>query len=154
MVKGDIQDVSRIVCMGYKFLADKEGYTNKQLACLIAERSSKECIRKWLVKYKCFVADDTKKIVGVIAVSKNDVAELWILTRHHGQGVGTALFKKAEQYIAGKGYNKLTIRTTGNATGFYEIMGAKVVGYKKCPCGPLRGRMLTFLEKPFRNTKK
>ena len=151
MTKSDVPAVSRIVSCGYAYLAKREGYSPDQTRRLQAERSSAASIQSWSSHWRCFVAESDVGVVGVLAVDRNDVAELWVDTSHFRKGIGTALFQKAEQIISGEDFPDLTVRCAGSSMRtFYEAMRCVVVGVKPCPNGPLAGWPLTLFRKELR----
>ena len=144
MVEADVPAVSRIVSEGYAHLAQQDGFSQQQLERLLAGCCTEAAVRTWLAKWLCFVANVEARVVGALAVEKNDVAEIWVHPDLRGRGVGTSLFRKAEDVIAASGHNKLTVRCASkSAKRFYESMGAKAVDVRPCPCGPLKGWPIT-----------
>jgi ribosomal protein S18 acetylase RimI-like enzyme len=144
----DIPEVMAIVGAGYRFLAERQGFSAKQLDELLDTRCSEKSIQARREKWACFVAEIPDEVVGVAALEGNSLEELWVLPEHHGAGIGSALFRHAEHIMIQAGESRLCVRTTGYATGFYEKMGALIVGTRTCQGGPLAGWMLTCLEKP------
>ena len=59
-------------------------------------------------------------IMGIIAVSGNNIEELWVQPECHRQGIGTALFNHAQQSVRKEGCAQLTVSTTGYGIPFYE----------------------------------
>ena len=145
----DIPAVSRLVTACYEFLTERQGFSPEHLRRLLAERCSEAWVRGTFPAYPRFIADANGRVVGLVGIEGNDIAELWVDLAWHRQGIGTMLFGKAQQTIADAGYATLTVRTTGYAVPFYEAMGGHIVGRKPCPSGPLVGWPLTYLEKPF-----
>ena len=81
-------------------------------------------------------------------MKKNDLAELWVHSEHQRKGVGTALFRKAEELIADAGFREMTVRSAAaGARPFYEATGCTVVGVSPCTNGPLAGWPLTHYRK-------
>lgn len=147
MTLEDVPVVAVLTAECYKFLAEKQGFSSPQLKSLLKERCSEDYIRKLYNEFSHYVAEIKNGIVGVISIKGNGIAGLWILPKYHRQGVGKKLFEKAEQLVAQKGYNLLTVHTTGYAVPFYEVMGMHIVKKEPCEFGPLKGWPLTFLEK-------
>lgn len=148
MTESDVAAVSRIVSGGYAYLTQREGYSPDQAGRLQAECCSMASIQSWLSHWKCFVAESDAGIAGVLAIDRNDVAELWVDTSRHRKGIGTALFQKAEQIISEEGFPDLTVRCAGSSMRpFYEAMRCVVVGVRVCQNGPLAGWPLTLFRK-------
>lgn len=146
----DTPAVAGIVASGYAFLAEKQGFSRSQLQELLTTRCSEACIRGWFDRWKSLVAAIDGRVVGTVAYCGNCIEELWILPECHGTGLGGTLFRCAQHDMETAGESVLVVRTTGYATGFYENMGAVVVGARICPAGPLKGWTLTCLEMSLR----
>jgi GNAT superfamily N-acetyltransferase len=148
MTESDAPAVSRIVSGGYAYLTKHEGYSADQAMRLQAERGSVASIQSWPPRWRCFVAESDIGIVGVLAVDRNEVEELWVDTSHHRKGIGTALFRKAEQIMSEQGFPDLMVHCSGSSMRpFYEAMGCVAVGVEPCPDGPLAGWPLTLFRK-------
>lgn len=148
MTKSDITSVSEIVSNDYMYLAKQEGFSPEQLERLLTDRSSPMAIGSWLVNWQCFVAELHGNIVGAIAIWQNEIEELWVHPQHHSHGVGTAMFREAEQMIAKAGHTELTLCCAAvSARPFYEAMGAEIFDRKLCSFGPLVGWALTYYKK-------
>ena len=74
-----------------------------------------------------------------------EVEHFWVLPSNMGSGVGRRMFEHALAQAATAGAKTLRIESDPNATGFYERMGAKVVG--QVPSTP-QGRFLPVLTLP------
>jgi len=148
MTEADVESVSRVVSAGYAYLAEREGYSTDQVARLQAERASVAGVRSWPSQWRCFVAEWKGGVVGVLAVDRDDVAELWVHPAYHRRGVGTALFVKAQQSIAEQGYSALTVHCAGSSMQpFYAAMQCTAAGTRRCSSGPLAGWLLTQYHK-------
>ncbi len=74
---------------------------------------------------------------------EDDVAEVYdvfVDPPAMGQGAGSLLWRKLEEVACEMGARKIGIDADPNAVGYYEHMGAKVVG--EAPSGSIPGRML------------
>ena len=143
----DVPAVNLLVTDCYRFLAERQGFSAVQFRRLLEERCSENFVRKLFEEFPHYVAESGGRIVGAIGIEGSEVAELWVSPDYHRQGMGRALFRKAEDVIRQAGHAALTVRTTGYATHFYGAMGAHIVGRKPCDGGPLQGWVLTYLEK-------
>lgn len=66
---------------------------------------------------------------GEIAFTSLHVLELWVSDDLRGNGIGTALLKKAEVLGIAKGCDRIHIETRSNAArGLYEKLGYRVFG--------------------------
>jgi ribosomal protein S18 acetylase RimI-like enzyme len=148
MSVNDVLAVSELASTCYSFLAEQEGFSDSQLKQLLDTRCSIQYVQQSSRQFDRYVLELDGRIVGLVAIEENDLAELWVLPERHREGIGTLLFQEGERLIAGRGHRTLTVRTTGYAVPFYKAMGAHVVGRKPCEWGPLKGWELTYLEKP------
>jgi len=148
MAESDIKAVSEIVSEDYKYLAEREGFSSEQLEQLLTERSSQIAIDSWFVNWQCFVTELNGNVIGALAIGQNEIEELWVHPQYHSQGIGTAMFRKAENIIAKAGYTELTLCSAAvSARQFYVAMGAEVIEQKLCSFGPLVGWLLTHYRK-------
>jgi GNAT superfamily N-acetyltransferase len=156
MTESDALAVSQIVASCYRLLTEREGYSEEQLTRLLAECCSEAVIReRWVQQWECYAAEWEGSVVGALAIERNDVAELWVSPEHHRKGIGTALFKTAEQCIAQAGFRTLTLCCAAHgARPFYEAMGLKAVDTQPCRFGPLEGWPLTYYSKQIQNPQK
>lgn len=152
MERRDVPSVCRVVQAAYEFLADEQGYSRKQRRRLLEERCSPEWVGPQFLRWRSFVAISGRRVVGVLAVNGAEIEELFVHPEEHRHGIGTRLFRKAEEVIADDGHPHLIVRTTGYAVPFYEGMGARVIGKERVTCGPLVGWPCTVLSKDI--TKK
>ncbi len=143
----DVSAVAAVVSAAYRFLADKQGFTDLQLERLLRERCSEEWIRAHYKVCQSFVARQNGAVAAVLVVKGNEIEELFVDAESHGQGIGTALFRVAEELIIDSGHSEIRVWTTGYAIPFYEAMGAHVDGNEECSSGPLVGWSLTLLKK-------
>ena len=147
MISGDVVAVSKVMRACNEFLAEQEGYSSCQRERMIADRCSEEWVRQTTAQSETYVAESDGRILGLIGLEGNEIAELWVDLGSHRRGIGTRLFSEAERILRSRGHAVLTVHTTGYAVPFYQAMGAHVVGSKPCDSGPLHGWMLTYLEK-------
>ena len=87
---------------------------------------------EFIETHDTYVAYLGEEPVGVCAISieedRASVEHLWVLPDFMGRGIGTALFRHALSRCEDLGVRVLEIESDPNAQGFYERMGAKVVG--------------------------
>ena len=148
MSEADIPAVAALLDESYRFLAQRDAYSEEQLAGLLKQCASEDSLlrRHSLPHYSVFVAESEGPIVGYIALETNDIAELFVETARHGQGIGTTLLQRAEKTVRDAGHQVLTVHTA-TAPGFYEKKGMHIVETTKCAYGPLEGRPLIYLER-------
>ena len=149
MTEADANPVSAIVAADYRLLAVYDGFTPEQLHRLLAERCTADYLREgWLTRWDCYVAESSTRILGAVAIDGNEIAELWVAPECHRQGIGSALFRYAEQRMWEAGHRQLTLHcATMSAQPFYLAMGCDVVDVRPCSGGPLEGRPITCYRK-------
>ena len=136
--------VSQIVSECYRFIAELDGLTPEQRDRMIAERCQTAHMAVNRERYACHVAETNGTVVGFIAFSGDNIAELFVHPDYHRRGIATALFHTAE---SGCRHAVLTVGTTGYGIPFYEAMGMHITGKRLVTFGPLEGRYLIQLEK-------
>ncbi len=143
----DIPRVSDIVCAGYRWLAERAGYSSAHLAALIAHRGSEEAIHSQRESYRFIVAVRDNHILGAVGIEGAEVSKLFVDPDSHRKGIGTALFRAAEEAIGESGHDTLFLGAFGPSIQFYEAMGLKPDHEKTIDCGPLRGKKHTVMSK-------
>jgi ribosomal protein S18 acetylase RimI-like enzyme len=146
----DLPRVSQIVCAGYRWLAEREGYTQEELDWLVAKRGSEQALRSQSMAYRFLVAGRADLILGVVAIKNNEVTKLYVDPEFHRQGIGAALFRTAEEIIAQAGDKELFLGSFASSVRFYEAMGLRVTRNKTASSGPLEGRRCVIMKKPLR----
>ena len=128
----DIPRVSNILCSCYRWLAEREGFSDDELKGLLEVRGSEETVRKESQDELYLVACKNKTIAGMVSVKKNAITKLYVEPGYHGQGIGTALFRAAEDAVIAGKYSDLTPVATGESPiPFYQAMGISGAGYKR-----------------------
>ncbi len=82
---------------------------------------------------------------GMVKVEgeKGDLEHLWVLPEYMGVGIGKKLFKALIDQIRSRNVSGLEILSDPNAVGFYEKMGARVMGEQATK---IAGRKLPKME--------
>lgn len=97
--------------------------------------------------FVCECADGS--IVGFCDVRPEDglaeVYDVFVDPDAMGEGAGTLLWRRLEERVAELGLGIIAVDADPNAVGYYERMGARLVG--EAPSGSIPGRMLPRLEK-------
>ena len=75
-----------------------------------------------------------------------EIYDLFVEPDAMGLGVGRRLWDKLEAVARGMAVAAIGIDADPNAVGFYEHMGARVIG--EVPSGSIEGRMLPRMTKP------
>ncbi|WP_164963287.1 GNAT family N-acetyltransferase [Rubrivivax sp. JA1026] len=83
------------------------------------------------------VAEEEGQPIGFAQVATDtqpwELWAMWVRPRHMGSGVGKALLAWARGFAAAGGQEELAIDSDPNASGFYEHLGARVVGTVAAP---------------------
>jgi ribosomal protein S18 acetylase RimI-like enzyme len=130
MTDADHAEVSELLRECFNWLADREGFTDRQREFLVGPRSSTETLRiESQTRPHLVVRDQDGAILGMAAVRENEIARLYVHPRHHGRGVGKALFEAAESMIRRAGFTEVTAAAlVENAAGFYRAQGMHETG--------------------------
>jgi ribosomal protein S18 acetylase RimI-like enzyme len=79
-----------------------------------------------------FVAQVDDEIAGFYSLTtagpRAELENLWVLPAFMGRGVGRGLFEHALARARERGCSDMEIESDPNAVGFYEKMGARLVG--------------------------
>jgi ribosomal protein S18 acetylase RimI-like enzyme len=73
-----------------------------------------------------WVAVSDEKLVGVVITNQECVSDLWVLSEHRRQGVGSRLLSQGEAEIAARGYPSCrlrVVRSNATAVHFYLSHG-------------------------------
>ncbi len=142
MNEEEISQVSELLCVCYRWLAQKEGFTDDELKGLLEFRGSRETVRKESQQELYLVACKRELVVGMVALRDNEITKFYVDPEHHCQGIGAALFRASEQIIRNKGYSEMTLFAIGTTPiPFYQAMGMSVVGHKQGRSGRQVARM-------------
>jgi len=150
MTEGDLPSISRIVCGGYRSIAEAEGYSQEELDFLIAKRGSLEAIAAQSREYTFWVAADEGVLTGVAAIRNNELTKLYVESGRHRRGIGTMLFKWAEKIIGDAGFAEMILGAFPKSAAFYEKMGMLTTKIKIMETGPLRGHQIFIMHNPLR----
>jgi GNAT superfamily N-acetyltransferase len=96
-----------------------------------------------------WVAVDGGMIVGLLEVAQEpegvEVEKLFVSPDHQKEGVGAALWRRAERSALAAGLNTILTDADPNAVGFYRRMGMHIVGQSRS--GSIPGRVLPRMAK-------
>ncbi|MDD5708578.1 MAG: GNAT family N-acetyltransferase [Kiritimatiellae bacterium] len=146
MLEADVPAVATITSDCYRALARREQYTTDELSALLAECASEEAVRRRYRGFAAFVAEQDDAVVGVVAIERNEVAQLFVSPVFQGRGTGRRLLAAAEAAIMNSGCRTSRV-WSASAPGFYEKVGYGVTEKRVCAGGPLKGRPLVVLDK-------
>jgi GNAT superfamily N-acetyltransferase len=145
LLDADVPSVGGLLADCYGILAQKKRYSAIELEGLL-RLCTPDAVRSRLVSYIAYVAEVNGTVVGFLGLEDNDVAELFVSPSCQRQGIGTALFRFAEQQLRSRGYERLTVHTV-SAPAFYAKVQATMVDERVCDRGPLIGWPLSYFEK-------
>ncbi len=129
MMDTDYAEVSELLRACFNWLADREGFTERQREFLVGPRSGVETLRIESQTRPHFVARDLENtILGMAAIRENEIARLYVHPKYHGRGVGKALFQAAESAICKSGFTEVTVAALAeNAAAFYRALGMREI---------------------------
>lgn len=150
MTDADHAEVSELLGACFNWLADREGFTERQREFLVGPRSSADTLRaesRTRPHLVARAADGT--ILGMAAVRDNEVARLYVHPKYHGRGVGQALFAAAESMIRDAGHAELTVAAlVDSAAAFYRARGMHETGRQPYEPEIFGDRQVVLLAKP------
>ncbi len=130
MKVGDYAAVSELLRACFTWLAEREGFTDRQRAFLVGPRSDVETLRtESLTRPHIVGRDPDGTILGMAAIRENEIARLYVHPQYHGRGVGTALFQAAESMIRQAGFTEVTAAAlVESSAAFYRARGMHETG--------------------------
>ncbi|GHB36290.1 N-acetyltransferase [Pseudovibrio japonicus] len=86
-----------------------------------------------LASRRFWTLEDEGRIAGVFSISVNkelccELEDFWVLPQFMGQGAGRMMFGFVQDWLQTRQLSELMIVADPNAKGFYERMGAVMVG--------------------------
>lgn len=149
MNDADVAEVSRLLYSCFGWLADTEGFNDRQRAFLMGPRSSEQTIREEARTRPHYVACRDGRIAGIVVVNGNVIARLYVRPENHRQGVGRAMFEAAENVIRSAGHHEARVGAlVDSAVAFYESMGMKVIGEEPYEPEIFPDRCVRLMSKP------
>ncbi len=147
----EIAEVAALLRACFHWLSDREGFNEVQRAYLTGERSSEQTVREEAAGRPHLVARRSGVILGMAAVSGNELARLYVHPRYHRQGVGRALFQAAENLIWQAGHRDMIVGAlVESAAKFYQSMGMYVTSSVEYQPTIFPDRKVTLLSKVLR----
>lgn len=148
MTDADIPAVSDLLGACFRFLAQRNGFNDRQLAFLL-DRASEETVRLEAKHRPHVVACRGDRIAGVLVVNGNVIARLYVHPDFHRQGVGRALFHRAIEMIRAAGHREATVAAlVPESEAFYEAMGMRPYGQQAYEPAIFTDRPITLLRLP------
>jgi len=130
MTDADHAEVSELLRACFNWLAEREGFTDRQREFLVGPRSGAETLRTESQTRPHLVArDQDRTILGMAAIRENEIARLYVHPQYHGRGVGKALFQAAESMIRRAGFTEVTVAAlVDSSAAFYRARGMHEIG--------------------------
>ena len=130
MTDADHAEVSELLRACFSWLAEREGFTDRQREFLVGPRSGAETLRIESQTRPHLVArDQDRTILGMAAIRENEIARLYVHPQYHGRGVGKALFQAAESMIRRAGFTEVTVAAlVDSSAAFYRARGMHEIG--------------------------
>lgn len=140
MNEQDCAEVNRVVCASFRRAAERDGITYDEIGRYVSERGSEVAIHEQFQEQHFLIACAGQSVVGVVGVKGNEVTKVYVDPRLHRQGIGTLLFRAAEQVIRRAGHKEMMAGVAFDAAiPFYEAMGMSAVGRNPDILGPAEG---------------
>lgn len=87
---------------------------------------------EYILENETWVANGDGKPAGYYSFKQADMElwldNLWVLPEYMGRGIGSRLFQHAVRRCRVREFPTLKIEADPNAVGFYERMGARIIG--------------------------
>lgn len=130
MTDADHAEVSELLRACFNWLAEREGFTDRQREFLVGPRSGTETLREESRTRPHLVArSEDGTILGMAAIRENEIARLYVHPQVHSRGVGTALFQAAESMIRQAGFSEVTVAAlVESSAAFYRARGMREIG--------------------------
>lgn len=127
--KANLKDAERISHLISKTTekVKENNYSKKQITAWKKANTPGE-IKKQLKDRIIFCALENKKLLGTIALKKNEILGFYINYAYRGKGTGSKLLNRLEKYAKRKGVKKLILTSTPSACSFYRKKGYKTKG--------------------------
>jgi N-acetylglutamate synthase-like GNAT family acetyltransferase len=99
------------------------------------KRDTPEWIEKISKKRKCFVLVDKNKVVGYLALKRNEISKFFIHPYYPRKGYGRKLMDKAPSTMKKTGAKNIKLYSNLGAKGFYSKCGFDLIkNIKKDGC--------------------
>jgi len=152
MLGTDVPEVSRLVCRSFVWGAERDRVSQEAIVGYIEARGAPTAIQCQFEEYHCLVAEDEHVVVGLVAVSGDEVSKLYVDPERMGRGVGRFLFECAERMIRDGGYREMRLVTMFPSTvAFYGKLGMSVKSRGVADHGPCAGCATIVMTKPLDN---
>ena len=125
----DHQSVNDIICVCFRWLANREGFNEAQLKELLADRTP-ETLEKESTRQEFLVASIDGNVVGVVSWYRNELAKLYVNPTYHRRGIGTQLFQAAERALRHTGHREMRLHAPLPSVPFYQAMGMTILTHQ------------------------
>lgn len=121
--KGDVKAIYEIIQNNLLFVNSLD--YPKHVIDFMSDYYSESNIEKWIKEFTMFlVAEEDNKVIGSVALDKNEIKGLYVGTSNQRKGVGRKLINELEFRSVGK---KVILYASLTAYDFYKYLGYNTV---------------------------
>jgi len=142
-----VEAISAVIRASIRRLGGQENWRPEQLGEMESDHTNRDGIVRLMKLQTWWAAWLDGQIVGVASVFRNEIARLFVHPDCFRQGVGSALFCKAEQHVAASGFPEIKTRCFPASRPFYEAVGMSVANKEPCRATGFRGREILIMTK-------
>lgn len=147
VVRSDFGRLKELMSAALRTLGSQEGWTDGEIAHMIADHTSEEGMRQLSEKQEWLVACQDAEVVGLVTIWRNEIARLYVDPRWHRRGIGRTLFNAAERAVTDSGFSEIRTCCFPASASFYKAMGMSVQGRQPCHAECFAGRELLVMSK-------
>lgn len=122
----DAEELSRLIIKALAEVNSRD-YPESSIRFLCGRYSPGLLVEKSR-EMEMYMAVEGGKILGTASLLGNTIRTVFVDTKSHKEGIGTALIKHLEDVARKKGYESIEVPSTITAQGFYEKLGYKKIG--------------------------
>jgi N-acetylglutamate synthase-like GNAT family acetyltransferase len=150
--QSDCGAISEVVLSSFTCAALQDQLSPDQMTSFVREVGSEEAIRRRFGECRFTVARLEDEIVGVAGVREDQLIYLFVTPINQRSGIGSQLFRAAEQAIKAAGIPALSLMTIfSSSIPFFTAIGMEEAGECEVFLGPdctARGMMMRKLFEP------
>lgn len=140
----DAQEVSDVIRQTMR-ISNAKDYSKHVLEPLIAYFSPEKVIALNNERH-CLVAEVEGRVVGTIAIERDELLTFFVDPDYQGLGIGAKLLRGIEAFAVSNGINQLEVNSSLTAADFYERRGYKRTGKEKTASAGRQIEMRKFLD--------
>ncbi len=119
--KGDALQVSSLIHRSQRVTLSK-CYSKRVTKEFCKINSPKDILRK-AEDRQLFVAEEKKRILGVIGIKENELKTFFVDPKHQGRGVGRNLYERFKKEALKNGHKQVFLHATFYAVPIYQKFG-------------------------------